>query len=187
MSAFSTTSTSSGTDCCVTISRANLSVAATPTDSTVASPTGCSSISPPPESFVVVWKTKLPRYYFSFAYQYYSIISGATSRCHSAHSGMDHFALCLVFGWPNLDGLGTTSLQYSFFFFKCHSRTVPFSVGGFSFFQFHFAYPLLPSGGATGLRGTFHGHPRPFYLTFTDIHNTYTPMGAYSRRDSNPC
>jgi hypothetical protein len=114
MSAFSTTSTSSGTDCCVTISRANLSVAATPTDSTVASPTGCSSISPPPESFVVVWKTKLLRYYFSSAYQYYSIISGATSRCHSAHSGMDHFALCLVFGRPNLDGLGTTSPQYSF-------------------------------------------------------------------------
>jgi hypothetical protein len=81
-----------------------------------------------------------------------------------------------------------------FFFFKCHSRFLPygfyatFSVGGFSFFQFHFAYPpLLPSGGATGLRGTFPGHPCPFHLTFTDIHNTYTPMGAFSRRDSNPC
>jgi hypothetical protein len=57
----------------------------------------------------------------------------------------------------------------------------------FFLFQFHFAYPLLPSGGATGLRGTFPGHPRPFHLTFTDIHNTYTPMGAFSRRDSNPC
>jgi hypothetical protein len=58
----------------------------------------------------------------------------------------------------------------------------------FQFFQFLFAYPLLPSGGATGLRGTFPGHPpRPFHLTFTDIHNTYTPMGAFSRRDSNPC
>jgi hypothetical protein len=80
-----------------------------------------------------------------------------------------------------------------FFFFKCHSRFLPygfygtFSVGGISFFQFHFADPLLPSGGATGLRGTFPGHPRPFHLTFTDIHNTYTPMGAFSRRDSNPC
>ncbi|KAJ3631753.1 hypothetical protein MTP99_012862 [Tenebrio molitor] len=38
------------------------------------------------------------------------------------------------------------------------------------------------TGDATGLRGTFPGHPRPFHLTFTDIHNNiyniYTPMGA---------
>ncbi|KAH0809408.1 hypothetical protein GEV33_013383 [Tenebrio molitor] len=34
-------------------------------------------------------------------------------------------------------------------------------------------------GGGTGLRGTFLGHPRPFHLTFTDVHNNiYTPMGA---------
>jgi hypothetical protein len=39
--------------------------------------------------------------------------------------------------------------------------------------------PILPSGGGTGLRGTFLGHPRPFHLTFTDVHNNiYTPMGA---------
>jgi hypothetical protein len=46
---------------------------------------------------------------------------------------------------------------------------------GRPFFTFNsfFAYPILPSGGATGLRGTFPGHPRPFHLTFTDIHNTY--------------
>jgi hypothetical protein len=37
----------------------------------------------------------------------------------------------------------------------------------------------LPIGDATGLRGTFPGHPRPFHLTFTDIHNNiYTPMGT---------
>ncbi|KAH0812837.1 hypothetical protein GEV33_009954 [Tenebrio molitor] len=36
-----------------------------------------------------------------------------------------------------------------------------------------------PPGGAKGLRGTFPDHPRPFHLTFTDIHNNiYTPMGA---------
>jgi hypothetical protein len=79
-----------------------------------------------------------------------------------------------------------------FFFFLnaipvfCHTAfTVPFRSAVFPF-QFLFAYPLLPSGGATGLRGTFPGHPRPLHLTFTDIHNTYTPMGAFSRRDSNP-
>jgi hypothetical protein len=40
---------------------------------------------------------------------------------------------------------------------------------------------ILSSGDATGLRGTFPGHPRgPFHLTFTDIHNNiYTPMGAF--------
>ncbi|KAJ3634966.1 hypothetical protein MTP99_007906 [Tenebrio molitor] len=35
-------------------------------------------------------------------------------------------------------------------------------------------------GDATGLRGTFPGHPRLFHLTFTDIHNNiYTHMGAF--------
>jgi hypothetical protein len=50
------------------------------------------------------------------------------------------------------------------------------SVG--RFFQFIFLVPL-PIGDAKGLRGTFPGHPRPFHLTFTDIHNNiYTPMGT---------
>ncbi|KAH0813619.1 hypothetical protein GEV33_009172 [Tenebrio molitor] len=56
--------------------------------------------------------------------------------------------------------------------------------------QFSSSLPIdsEQSGDATGLRGTFPGHPRPFHLTFTDIHNNiYTPMGAFSRRDSNPC
>jgi hypothetical protein len=61
----------------------------------------------------------------------------------------------------------------------CHTAfTVPF---GRPFFQFIFLVPLpiLSSGDATGLRGTFPGHPCPFHLTFTDIHNNiYTPMGA---------
>jgi hypothetical protein len=69
-----------------------------------------------------------------------------------------------------------------FFFFLiaipvfCHTAfTVPF---GRPFFQFIFLVPL-PIGDATGLRGTFPGHPRPFHLTFTDIHNNiYTPMGT---------
>jgi hypothetical protein len=64
-------------------------------------------------------------------------------------------------------------------FFFCHTAfTVPF---GRSFFNSYSLYPLpiLASGGATGLRGTFPDHPRPFHLTFTDIHNNiYTPMGA---------
>jgi hypothetical protein len=53
------------------------------------------------------------------------------------------------------------------------------SVGRFfNSFPCSFAY-ILSSGDATGLRGTFPGHPRPFHLTFTDIHNNiYTPMGA---------
>ncbi|KAH0819214.1 hypothetical protein GEV33_003577 [Tenebrio molitor] len=38
----------------------------------------------------------------------------------------------------------------------------------------------ISEGDATGLRGTFPSHPRPFHLTFTDIHNNiYTPMGAF--------
>jgi hypothetical protein len=61
----------------------------------------------------------------------------------------------------------------------CHTAfTVPF---GRPFFNSDSLYPLpiLASGGATGLRGTFPDHPRPFHLTFTDIHNNiYTPMGA---------
>jgi hypothetical protein len=58
----------------------------------------------------------------------------------------------------------------------CHTAfTVPF---GRPFFQFIFLVPL-PIGDATGLRGTFPGHPHPFHLTFTDIHNNiYTPMGT---------
>jgi hypothetical protein len=84
-------------------------------------------------------------------------------------------------------------IKQRFFFFNaipvfCHTAfTVPFRSAVFPFQFLFFAYPLLPSGGATGLRGTFPGHPRPFHLTFTDIHNTYIPMGAFSRRDSNPC
>jgi hypothetical protein len=68
----------------------------------------------------------------------------------------------------------------NFFFFNaipvfCHTAfTVPFSVGGFSFFQFHFTYPLLPSGGATGLRGTFPGNPRPFHLFPTGLEPVLT-------------
>jgi hypothetical protein len=50
------------------------------------------------------------------------------------------------------------------------------SVGRFSI---PIPLPILTSGRATGLRGTFPDHPRPFHLTFTDIHNNiYTPMGA---------
>jgi hypothetical protein len=49
-------------------------------------------------------------------------------------------------------------------------------------FSIHFPCsfaPILSSGDATGLRGTFPGHPRPFHLTFTNIHNNiYTPMSA---------
>jgi hypothetical protein len=55
-----------------------------------------------------------------------------------------------------------------------------FSVGRFSI-HFPLSFPLsFLLGDATGLRGTFPGHPRPFHLTFTDIHNNiYTPMGAF--------
>jgi hypothetical protein len=74
-------------------------------------------------------------------------------------------------------------------FFPCILLLLPFfiairllrylSVGCFfNSFPCSFAY-ILSSGDATGLRGTFPGHPRPFHLTFTDIHNNiYTPMGA---------
>jgi hypothetical protein len=55
-----------------------------------------------------------------------------------------------------------------------------FSVGRFSI-HFPLSFPLsFLLGDATGLRGTFPGHPRPFHLTITDIHNNiYTPMGAF--------
>jgi hypothetical protein len=81
-----------------------------------------------------------------------------------------------------------------FFFFLMPSRFLPYGFYGTFFGRpFFISNSFLPIlsflflGGATGLRGTFPGHPRPFHLTFTDIHNTYTPMGAFSRRDSNPC
>jgi hypothetical protein len=70
-------------------------------------------------------------------------------------------------------------------FFAIRLFTVPF---GRLSFPYQFPCSFAFSGDATGLRGTFPGHPRPFHLTFTDIHNNiYTPMGAFSRRDSNPC
>jgi hypothetical protein len=73
------------------------------------------------------------------------------------------------------------------FFFKSPFPFLPygfygsFSVGRFSihfsFIVFHYPFFL---GDATGLRGSFPGHPRPFHLTFTDIYNNiYTPMGAF--------
>jgi hypothetical protein len=77
--------------------------------------------------------------------------------------------------------------QYIFFFFL--NLPFPFLPYGFygtfrsAVFQFiflyDFHYPFF-LGDATGLRGTFPSHPRPFHLTFTDIHNNiYTPMGAF--------
>jgi hypothetical protein len=70
-------------------------------------------------------------------------------------------------------------------FFAIRLFTVPF---GRLSFPYQFPCSFAFSGDATGLRGTFPGHPRPFHLTFTDIHNNiYTPMGAFFRRDSNPC
>jgi hypothetical protein len=59
----------------------------------------------------------------------------------------------------------------------------------FQFFQFLFAYPLLPSGGATGLRGTFPGHPRPFHTshsqTYTTLIHPWAPFpdGTRTRAD----
>jgi hypothetical protein len=70
-------------------------------------------------------------------------------------------------------------LNLPFPFFAIRLFTVPFGRP----FSIHF-FPLFLClsfllGDATGLRGTFPGHPRPFHLTFTDIHNNiYTPMGA---------
>jgi hypothetical protein len=85
----------------------------------------------------------------------------------------------------------STLLWYFLFFFFLIAIPV-FSHTAFygTFRSAVFSIPIsfAFSGDATGLRGTFPGHPRPFHLTFTDIHNNiYTPMGAFSRRDSNPC
>jgi hypothetical protein len=55
----------------------------------------------------------------------------------------------------------------------CHAAfTVPF---GRAFFNSYSLYPLpiLASGDATGLRGTFPDHPRPFHLTFTTYTTTF--------------
>jgi hypothetical protein len=71
---------------------------------------------------------------------------------------------------------------FFFFFLNCHSRFLPYGFYGTlrsAVFPINFSLFLLPIGDATGLRGTFPGHPRPFHLTFTDIHNNiYTPMGT---------
>jgi hypothetical protein len=71
-----------------------------------------------------------------------------------------------------------------FFFYICHSRFLPYGFYGTfrsAAYQFllliSYAYPCFRW--CDGGRGTFPDHPRPFHLTFTDIHNNiYTPMGA---------
>jgi hypothetical protein len=44
---------------------------------------------------------------------------------------------------------------------------------------------LLPSDGATGLRGTFPGHPRPFHLSYTTFIHPWAPFpdGTRTRAD----
>jgi hypothetical protein len=80
---------------------------------------------------------------------------------------------------------------FNFFFLiaiPVFSHTAFYGTFRSAAFSITISFFLPFSGDATGLRGTFPGHPRPFHLTFTDIHNNiYTPMGAFSRRDSNPC
>jgi hypothetical protein len=83
------------------------------------------------------------------------------------------------------------SEELFFFFFNLPFPFLPYGFyGTFRSAVFLFIFPLSFSiilsfflGDATGLRGTFPGHPRPFHLTFTDIHNNiYTPMGAFPDR-----
>jgi hypothetical protein len=75
-------------------------------------------------------------------------------------------------------------LVYIYIFFNaipvfCHTAfTVPFGRPFFNSFSLYLL-PILASGGVTGLRGTFPDHPRSFHLTFTDIHNIYTPMAPF--------
>jgi hypothetical protein len=81
-----------------------------------------------------------------------------------------------------------------FFFFNaisvfCHTAfTVPFRSAVFPF-QFLFAYPLLPSGGATGLRGTFppatHAHSTSHSQTYTTLIHPWAPFpdGTRTRAD----
>jgi hypothetical protein len=94
----------------------------------------------------------------------------------------------LIVEKENLPGTSTSNSQNFFFFLIAIPVFIAIrllrylSVGRFfNSFPCSFAY-ILSSGDATGLRGTFPGHPRPFHLTFTDIHNNiyniYTPMGA---------
>jgi hypothetical protein len=85
-----------------------------------------------------------------------------------------------------LDSSTTANFFFFFFFLNLPFPFLPYGFYGtfrsavFQFiFLYHFHYPFF-LGDATGLRGTFPSHPRPFHLTFTDIHNNiYTPMGAF--------
>jgi hypothetical protein len=102
------------------------------------------------------------------------VILGKVSNWYISY--LTHFQLCY----------GT----FCFFFFliaiPVFSHTAFYGTFRSAVFSIPISFAF--SGDATGLRGTFPGHPRPFHLTFTDIHNNiYTPMGAFSRRDSNPC
>jgi hypothetical protein len=58
------------------------------------------------------------------------------------------------------------------------------SVGRFSI-PIPFLPILLPSDGATGLRGTFPGHPRPFHLSYTTFIHPWAPFpdGTRTRAD----
>jgi hypothetical protein len=59
-----------------------------------------------------------------------------------------------------------------FFFFICHSRFLPYLLVG------RFSIPI-PYILCLSLLQVVRPPPRPFHLTFTDIHNNiYTPMGA---------
>jgi hypothetical protein len=71
---------------------------------------------------------------------------------------------------------------FNFFFLiaiPVFSHTAFYGTFRSAAFSITISFFLPFSGDATGLRGTFPGHPRPFHLTFTDIHNNiYTPMGT---------
>jgi hypothetical protein len=58
----------------------------------------------------------------------------------------------------------------------------------FFLFQFHFAYPLLPSGGATGLRAlspVTHAHSTSHSQTYTTLIHPWAPVpdGTRTRAD----
>jgi hypothetical protein len=80
---------------------------------------------------------------------------------------------------PIFDTFVPPCISVVFFFFFFFLIAFPFFshtafYGTFRSAAFYnFPFFCLFSGDATGLRGTFPGHPRPFHLTFTDIHNIH--------------
>jgi hypothetical protein len=103
---------------------------------------------------------------------------------------MSPFSVCLTFSsWVFPSSPHRSASSYLASLISCYLASL-ISLIFLLLFHFTLLARFLPRVarfvGNTGilfffffLRGNFPGHPRPFHLTFTDIHNNiYTPMGT---------